>query len=322
MFTEQGWVGGELLRELRTIAGIGLRRMAGKTCFTPGYLSQVETGQRPVTPAVLDAYRSVLSDPVLGLDSLDLERLGATVGNPSSAGRAGLEDLSAILDRTRHLEDVVGAASVVHLVRGLDTTARTLARHRAGGTASASLASEVARYRGWLEHATRQAHLADRVLSDAAKLAEDGDDPSQLAHAHSFRAYTARHNGDLQRAVDLTESAIAVSRAHPILGVYDRYQRAELLALQGDRRRAARALHHADAAAAAAEGIDLPAFGYWYTPGFWGFERGVVLTAMDRSPDAIREAEAGYAALPDDHKGTDWALSMLTQVDPEMVGGT
>jgi hypothetical protein len=42
---------------------------------------------------------------------------------------------------------------------------------------------------------------------------------------------------------------------------------------------------------------------------------------MGRTPEAIREAEDGYAALPDDHKGTDWALSMLTQVDPEMVGG-
>ncbi|MGK8521833.1 XRE family transcriptional regulator [Nocardia asteroides] len=318
MFTDSG-VTGELLRELRAIAGIGLRRMACKTCFTPGYLSLVETGQRPVTSAVLDAYKSVLSDPVLGLEAVDLERLGATVGDPSSAGRAGLEDLAAILDRTRHLEDAAGAASVVQLVRGMDATARTLARHRAGGTASASLASEVARYRGWLEHATRRAHLADRVLGDAAKLAEEGDDPSQLAHAHSFRAYTARHNGDLQRAVDLTESAIAVTRAHPILGVYDRYQRAELLALQGDRRRAARALHIADAAAGETEGTDLPAFGYWYTPGFWGLERGVVLAAMGRAPDAIREAEIGYAALPDDHKGTDWARSMLTQIDPQMI---
>ncbi|WP_245562669.1 helix-turn-helix domain-containing protein [Nocardia araoensis] len=318
MFTDAG-VTGELLRELRTVAGIGLRRMASRTCFTPGYLSLVETGQRPVTAAVLEAYRSVLSDPTLGLESVDLERLGSTVGDPSSAGRAGLEDISAILDRTRHLEDVVGASAVVQLVRGMDATARTLARHRAGGKASASLASEVARYRGWLEHATDRAHIADRVLGDAAKLAEDGNDPSQLAHAHSFRAYTARHNGDLQRAVDLTESAIAVTRAHPILGVYDRYQRAELLALQGDRRRAARALHHADAAAAATEGIDLPAFGYWYTPGFWGLERGVVLAAMGRTPDAIREAEDGYAALPEEHKGTDWARSMLTQIDPDMT---
>ncbi len=303
------------------VAGIRLRRMAGRTSFTPGYLSLVETGQRPVTATVLEAYRSVLCDPVLGLDAVDLERLGSTVGHPSSAGRAGLADLTVVLERTRHLEDVAGAASVVQLVRGMDTTARTLARHRAGGSASASLASEVACYRGWLEQTTNRGHLADRILGDAVKLAEDGDDPSQLAHARSFRADTARHNGDLRRAVDLTESAIAVTRAHPILGVYDRFQRAELLALQGDRRRAARALKHADAAAAATEGIDLPSFGYWYTPGFWGLERGIVLAAMGNMADAIREAEDGYAALPDGHKGTDWARSMLTQIDPEMSTG-
>ncbi|MGN2640955.1 helix-turn-helix domain-containing protein [Nocardia takedensis] len=318
MFTDGG-VTGELLRELRTAAAIGLRRMAGKTSFTPGYLSLVETGQRPVTDAVLEAYRTVLSDPVL--DGVDIRRLGATIADPEHAGRSGIDDLAVILERTRHLEDMVGAETVVHLVRGMDATARKLARYRTGGAASASLASEVARYRGWLEHATDRKCTADRVYSDAARLAEEGDDPSQLAHAHSFRAYTARHNGDIRRAVDLTEAAIAVTRAHPILGVYDRYQRAELLALDGDLPRAARALHRADHAAAAAENVDLPSYGYWYTPGFWGLERGVVLVAMGRHADAVREAEHGLSALPPAHRGSGWAASMLTQIDPEMTAG-
>lgn len=315
MFTDGG-VTGELLRELRTAAGIGLRRMAARTCFTPGYLSLVETGQRPVTTAVLDAYRAALADPVL--DGVDIQRLSATIADPEHAGRSGIEDLSVILDRTRHLEDSVGAETVVHLVRGMDATARQLARHRTGGVASASLASEVARYRGWLEHATDRKCTADRVYSDAARLAEEGDDPSQLAHAHSFRAYTARHSGNIRLAVDLTEAAISVTRAHPILGVYDRYQRAELLALDGDHRRAAKALHRADAAAVAAERVELPSYGYWYTSGFWGLERGIVLAAMGRKADAIREAEQGHAALTAEHQTSGWARSMLAQIDPEM----
>jgi hypothetical protein len=48
---------------------------------------------------------------------------------------------------------------------------------------------------------------------------------------------------------------------HPILPVYDRYQRAELLAPQGDRTATARALRCADRAAAATDGIHLPAYG-------------------------------------------------------------
>lgn len=306
-------VTGELLRELRELASVGLRRMAARTSFTPGYLSQVETGLKPVTPAVLDAYRAVLSDPALGLAEVDMARLQATLTDPASAGTSGLSDIAVILDRTRHLEDTVGSALVVDMVRGMDVAARALAGHRAGGSASAALASEVARYRGWLEHATGRGHVADKVLADATGLAEEAGDGSQLAHAHSFRAYTARHAGQLSKAVALTEAAISVSGAHPILGVYDRYQRAELLALQGDRRRAARALHQADAAAEAADGVDLPAYGYWYTAGFWGLERGVVLGAMGRWTDAAREADAGLAALPVDHRTAPWARSMMAQ---------
>lgn len=313
MFTDAP-VTGELLRELRELASLGLRRMAARTAFTPGYLSQVETGQKPVTPAVLDAYRTVLSDPSLGLADVDMARLQATLTDPASAGTSGLSDIAVILERTRHLEDTVGSALVVDMVRGMDVAARALAGHRAGGgPASAALASEVARYRGWLEHATGRAHVADKVLADATGLADDAGDGSQLAHAHSFRAYTARHAGQLSKAVALTEAAISVTGAHPILGVYDRYQRAELLALQGDRRRAALALHQADAAAEATDGIELPAYGYWYTAGFWGLERGVVLAAMGRPTDAAREADAGLAALPVDHQAAPWARSMMDQ---------
>lgn len=311
-----GAVTGELLRELRCAAGIGLRRMADLVNYTPSYLSLVETGRRPVTDGVLDQYRAVLSDPVL--DGVDLRRLGATVAEPSGAGVGGVDDLAIILDKTRHLEDIVGATAVAPLVRGMDTTARGLALHRAGGKASASLASEVARYRGWLEHATGRAASADRNLTDAARLAEYAEEPSQLAHALSFRGYVARHGRQIRHALDLTDAAISVTGAHPVLTVYDRYQRAELLALHGDQHRAGRALARADRAAEEAERFDLPSFGYWYTPGFWGLERGVVLAAMGRQADAVREAEQGHAALPAEHQGAGWARSMLEQIEPGM----
>ncbi|WP_280447388.1 helix-turn-helix domain-containing protein [Nocardia cyriacigeorgica] len=313
MFTD-GAVTGGLLRELRTVAGIGLRAMAARTAFTPGYLSLVETGCKPVTAAVVEAYRSVLADPVLGLEGVDVERLQATVRDPAGAGAGSLDDIAVILDRTRHLEDVVGPALVVQLVRGMDGAARAVAGHHGAG---ASLASEVARYRGWLEHATDRPHLADRVLGDAARLAEQAGNRDQLAHAHSFRAYTARHRGDLRLAVDLTEAAIGVTGAHPILGVYDRYQRAELLALQGEHRAAARALHRADRAADAADGIALPSFGYWYTRPFFALQGAVVLAAMGRGADAVRVAEQGYAGLPDGHRGTSWSLDMMRQAGAE-----
>ncbi|MBF6161047.1 helix-turn-helix domain-containing protein [Nocardia cyriacigeorgica] len=321
MFTDGGSVSGELLRELRGVAGISLRTMAARTCFTPGYLSLVETGGKPITPAVLDAYRKVLGDPTLGLAGVDAERLAATVTDPASAGRSSLEDVSVILERTRHLEDTAGAALVAPVVRGIDGVARALAAERVGGGSAAGLASEVARYRGWLEHALGCAHIANRSLEDAAQLAQAADDPDQLAHSLSFRAYTARHQGDTARAVALTEGAIAVVGAHPILAVYDRYQRAELLALRREDRKAGKALAAADTAAEAASEVELPSFGYWYTAGFWGVQRGVVLALLGRQAEAVREAEQGIAAMPPEHRCSGWLASMLRQVHPEMMSG-
>lgn len=282
--------------------------MAAQANYTPSYLSLVETGQRPVTEGVLERYRAVLSDPVL--DGVDVRRLSATVADPSTAGGSGVDDLAVILDKTRHLEDTMGAETVVSLVRGLDNTARELARHRAGGRSSAALASEVTRYRGWLEHATGRRAMADRVLRHAAELAQDG---AQRAHALSFRSLTARHDGDLAKAVDLAEGALAEDGVHPALRTFDRYWKAELLARRGERRAAAREL-----ALDPPESDELPPGGYWYTPGFLAVQRGLVLSCMGRRADGVEEATQGLAAMPAEHRGTDWLNVMLAQVDPEL----
>jgi hypothetical protein len=122
--------------------------MAAKTAFTPGYLSMVERGHRPVTAAVISAYRTMLSDPTLGLSDVDVDRLAASTTHPDGAGTSSLVDVSVILERTRHLEDTVGATLVVPVIRGIDGVARALASERAGGAAAAAAAAEVTRYRG------------------------------------------------------------------------------------------------------------------------------------------------------------------------------
>lgn len=283
---------GSLLRELRTVAGIGLRRMAEKTHFSPAYLSQIENEKRPVPPAVVEAYRRVLgNDPVVG-------QLAAATVDP---GGAGVSDVTDILERTRRLEDVIGAAAVVPVVRGLDSIARTLDNR---------LASEVARYRGWLEHAVDRRAMADKVLRDAAGLAQDG---AQRAHALSFRSLTARHDGDLAKAVDLADGALAEDGVHPALRTFDHYWRAELLARRGERRAAARAL-----ATDPPDSDELPPGGYWYTDGFLAVQRGLVLSCMGRRADGIEEATQGLAEMPAEHRGTDWLNVMLAQVDPEL----
>ncbi|MGY4101604.1 helix-turn-helix domain-containing protein [Nocardia sp. R16R-3T] len=314
-------VTGPLLRELRTAAGISLRTMAIRTSFAVSYLSEVETGRKPMSESVIEAYRKVLGDPTIGLADVDIDRLAATVADPAHAGQSGLSDIAVILERTRHLEDQVGSSLVAPVIRGIDGVAQALAAERAGGSAAAGLAAEVSRYRGWLEHAIGRPVTADKSLADAFSLAEIAGDDSQQAHSLSFRSYVARHAGDLPKAVALAEDAIRAEHTYPALRAFDRYWRAELLAAQGDVSAAARALHAADKAAYAAEGTELPAYGYWYLPGFLAVQRGVVLATMGRKADAIREATQGVAAMPADHQRADWLAAMLAQIEPEW-GGT
>ncbi|RJO80250.1 XRE family transcriptional regulator [Nocardia panacis] len=299
---------GPLLRELRVVAGIGLRKMAARTHFSPSYLSQIENEKRPVPIDVVRAYREVLgNDPVL-----DVDRLAAAISEPASVGSSATEDLAVILERTRHLEDQVGAVLVTPAIRGIDTVARALVP--AGG---AAMASEVACYRGWLEHVGGHYTLADKALTDAAKLGEASGDGSLFEHALSFLAYTAWHRGDLARALDVTDAAIHVPGAHPVLPAYDRYQQAELLAAEGDAHRAVRALHKADRAAELTDGLEPPRHGYWYVEGFWGVQRGVVLALLGRQAEAVREASAGVAVLPAEFQRAEWLEIMLHRIDPE-----
>lgn len=264
--------------------------MAARTHFSASYLSQIETGHRPVPPGVAEAYRRVLgADPVVG-------KLATAAADSASAG---VSDVADILARTRRLEDRLGAGAVAPVVRGLDSIARSL---------DFTLASEVARYRGWLEHAIGRRALADKVLQDAAELAQDGP---QRAHALSFRSLTARHDGDLRKALALADASLAEDGVHPAIRAFDRYWRAELLARLGERRAAAKEL-----APDPPESNELPPGGYWYTPGFLAVQRGLVLSCMGRQDDGVDEATRGLAEMPDAHRGTDWLNTMLAQVAP------
>ena len=295
MFAKSDVTGG-MLRELRTVAGISLRKVAAKTHLSPAYLSEVETERKPVTPTVIDAYRVALGDD----PTLDIDRLAATLVDPSSAGASAIEDVSVILDRTRHMEDQLGALAVAPVVRGIDSLARSLDQH---------IASEVSRYRGWIEHTVGNRAVADKVLSDAASLATDAP---QRAHALSFRSLIARHDEDLPKALDLAEATIAADGVHPALAAFDRYWRGELLARMGETRAAAKAI-----APEPTETDDLPPGGYWYTSGFLAVQRGLVLSCMGRQADGIAEASQGLAEMPESHRGADWIMVMLKQIDPE-----
>ncbi|WP_157106532.1 hypothetical protein [Nocardia arthritidis] len=108
--------------------------------------------------------------------------------------------------------------------------------------------------------------------------------------------------------------------AHPIVSAYGRMRRAELLAAHGETREAQRALSVAEAATEAADGIEPPASMYWWSTGFGAVQRGGVLALLRRTAEAVAEATHGLAAMPTEHRESEWPASALRRIDPDMSG--
>ncbi|WP_280495623.1 helix-turn-helix domain-containing protein [Nocardia asiatica] len=302
---------GAVLRAAREAVGISLRGMAERTYYGKTYLSLIETGQRPVPAGVVAAYERVLG--------ADLGRLTAVARTPASVDTAALSDVAVMLAATRRIEDVAGAVTVLPAVRGMSAMTEAFAREaRTARNEAASLASEVTQYRGWLEHAIGADATARRSLSVAVSLAEEARDPDRLAHSLGFLGYVTMSAGNHGEVVALSDAALAVRDAHATVKAYGRMRRAELLAAHGEAREAQRALTMADAAAEAADGIAPPASMYWWSPGFGAVQRGVVLSLLGHTAEAVEEATHGLGAMPAEHRRSEWLASALRRVDPDM----
>ncbi|MFD0363454.1 helix-turn-helix domain-containing protein [Nocardia sp. GCM10030253] len=303
---------GALMRAAREAAGISLRAMAERSYYSKAYLSLIETGQRPVPAGVAAAYDRVLD--------VDLGRLTAVARMPAGVDTAALSDVGVVLAATRRIEDAAGALTVLPAVRGMAEMAETFAgqARSARAEASAGIASEVVQYRGWLEHAIGADAAARRSLGTAVNLAKASRDPDRLAHSLGFLGYVTVSAGNYGAVVALSDAALAVRDAHPIITAYGRMRRAELLAAHRETGEAQRALALADAAIEAADGIDPPASMYWWSTGFGAVQRGGVLALLGHTAEAIGEATQGLAAMPAEHRRTEWLASALRRVDPDM----
>ncbi|WP_460699693.1 hypothetical protein [Nocardia thraciensis] len=206
---------------------------------------------------------------------MDVERLARTTADPAAAGSSSLEDISAILERSRRLEDTAGAALVLPVARGIDGLARALAANQ---------------------------------VADSADLADDTTDRSHYAHVLSFRAYSLREQGRLSDAMDLTTAALEVTGVHPSVRAYDMYQLAKFVAASGDSGRALRLLHKADRATEGLDGIDQPSWAYWYNPAFFALQRGRVLWIAGAKEQGRAEVLAALAAMPEADRESTWAV--------------
>ncbi|MGF0314644.1 helix-turn-helix domain-containing protein [Nocardia fluminea] len=298
-----------MLRAAREAAGVGLREVSRRTHYSATYLSDIERGKRPVPADVVAAYETALG--------ADMERLTAVSRSPSSVDTTALDDVAVMLSATRRIEDTTGPVVVLPAVRGVAEMTETFAdqaRIRAAGRA-ASLASEVAQYQGWLEHATGAGAAARRSFRKAVELAQESGDADRLAHGLSFHAYADLERGDHVEAAALSEAVLSLPGVHPLLRVYEQFQRARVHAAADEPQAAQHRLVLADSAAQSAEDEPRPDSGYWYTAGFFGLQRARVLRLLGQDDRARDEVRSALAALPDDHRSATWATKWRQAAD-------
>jgi hypothetical protein len=144
------------------------------------------------------------------------------------------------------------------------------------------------------------------------EIARAAGDPDRLAHSLGFLGYVTTSTGDFTAVLNLYEAALSVRGAHPVVDAYGRMRRAEMLAEMDEKKEATRALLPESPDA------DPPDSMYWWSPGFAAVQRAGVLARLGYPAEAVREAEAGLEAMPEEHRRTEWLASALRRVDPDM----
>jgi transcriptional regulator with XRE-family HTH domain len=177
-------VSGSTLRLLRKRAGIGLERVAKRARVSASHLGRVERElpQRPVTPAILAAYESVLGvrlcggEPVTpgvervgGLDPVRRQAFNASIAMVSLGGPLG-EPLERLLDVHTPAPARVGLADVAELEEA--TRLITLLDLRFGGSLAGVMAHSLLRWAVGLRRATVSPAAVGRLQLVTGCLAE------------------------------------------------------------------------------------------------------------------------------------------------------
>lgn len=252
----------------------------------------------------------VAVDPVGVLGADDGERLSSATAGDHRPDHAALDAVARVLSSVRRLEDQTSASSVLPTALKQRDVIERLAHGMRGPARSAGvgLASEIHQYLGWLHLPQGDADEALRHLERAVRLAAEADDPVLLATALSFQAYTHQQSGAWRRAGELTSAAMQDDRTYPGLRTYLHFQRAEILACQGEKRQASQLLVQADRLVTRLpQAAELPESGYWYVPAFFLGERAFVLDALGETAAARESAAACLSELPAEWRGSEWA---------------
>lgn len=209
------------LRAARDTAGYSLARMAALTHFSKSYLGLVETGRRPVTAAIIDAYEQVLGAPIgTAGDPVRLAHewlLGdpPTTRHLAAGRRIGdrlVRDLAARVIQLRHLDDTTGNTRLLPVVIAELDHATALAHDAAyperTGRRLWVVVGELAQLAGWVASDAGQYRRAQQLYQSGVGAAEAAGDRALGAQLLSCLAYQIATVGRRQDALLVARSAV------------------------------------------------------------------------------------------------------------------
>jgi hypothetical protein len=258
------------------------------SAFDRRHLGRIERGavQRPG-----QAVRAALV-AILGRSEAELGFLPAkastAITEPLRPDYGSFKAIAGVLASVRKLEAASGAADVLPTVQAQRALVARLTADVRGETrrAGLDLLANVETYLGWLNLSVGNSSEAHGHLDRACVLALEADRPNRLSTALSFLAFRSQRRGDLAAAADQVAAAGRDTRVSVGLRAYLSYQRAELLAQDGQALDARSALQTADALA------DKVKPGSWHTPGYYVAHRALALSALG---DSAAESSAREA---------------------------
>jgi tetratricopeptide (TPR) repeat protein len=285
------------------------------SAFDGNHLGKLERGQvRRPGPMVRAALCAVLdaSEMDLGLvPAREVERVAQALSGAVSTDSQAIQAVADVLASVRRLEDATGAGDVLPTVQAQRAMVTRLADNARGPVRgeAVGLLSELEQYLGWLSIPLERWDDSRKHLDRASVLALEANDPQRLAMALSFGAYRNLRRGDLRSAEALNDAAGRDDRVNVGLRTYTQFQRAEVLAKDGQKSDALKSLGTADKLVGELpeDPDELPADGYWYVPSFFHGQRAFVLHALGDKQAAARTAREAIDALPEDWRDAEWA---------------
>ena len=319
---------GEELRRLLAERGISLRNIARQVECSPGYLSNVASGRKPLTPSL-----AVRLDRVLGTGDqliayalcpeqeyssgpdIDLIRRGLddTLSEGAMA-QAALDDWERMVIRYgRATRDQPASALLNDISADLAELKLTLRRHRSASALRqlTRIAAQMAGLMG-LTFIKLGDHRSFRQWARTARLAaSEAGDPVTHSWVLAQESYGHYYSSDFREAAEVAWHAQDIVRTSPCVGA------ALAAALEG---RAQAAMGHRQttrAALARAEDILSHLRGDELVPSAFGYNEGQLRFHEGSAYTSLHDARSAFSAqdralklcLPGDY--TDWAMTRL-----------